>query len=59
MVNGVKQGVAKYFSETGYLMKEVPFDKGVENGNGRSYDESGNVINLSIYKNGYLVKDEK
>jgi antitoxin component YwqK of YwqJK toxin-antitoxin module len=59
MVNGVKQGVAKYYSETGYLMKEVPFDKGVENGNGRSYDETGNVINLSIYKNGYLVKDEK
>ena len=59
VVNGVKEGLAKYYSESGALVKEVPFEKGVENGKGRSYNEQGLIINLSLYKNGYLTKDEK
>ncbi|MBL0340721.1 MAG: hypothetical protein IPP71_07280 [Bacteroidetes bacterium] len=59
VLNGIKQGLAKYYSETGLFIKEVNYDKGVENGIGRAFAEDGRIISLLIYKNGYLVKDEK
>jgi uncharacterized protein len=45
-----------YDKEEGYLKYTYNYDKGKKHGLGKQYDESGKVINLFEYFNGFLVE---
>ena len=55
--NGVKNGIAESFYETGELKEKCNFKDNELDGPYFSYDKSGNVIEHEIYSNGELVKN--
>jgi uncharacterized protein len=57
--NDVKEGPTYSFYANGALKTKVPFVNGLEEGIAREYDQSGNVIQLTVYKKGYVVDRER
>ena len=55
--NGVKNGIAESFYETGELKEKCNFKDNELDGPYFSYDKAGNVIEHEIYSNGELVKN--
>ena len=56
--NDKKIGIEKHFDSTGKLIKEIPFENGLEEGIAKEYNEDGIIILLTEYKNGYIIKRE-
>lgn len=56
--NDARQGISYYFKE-GVKYKEVPFEKGKENGYGKEYLPDGLIQAITFYKNGFIARDEK
>ena len=54
--NGVKEGKEKIYAAEGWLLLERSFSAGKLNGSAFEYDEYGNKVNESIYKNGVIQK---
>lgn len=55
----VQIGTTQYFYTDGKIKKEVPFDRGKENGQGFEYaQEDGRVITLLTFKNGSLLRKQ-
>lgn len=57
-VNDQKEGLTEYFYTDGILMRIIPFENGLEQGNGFEYDKSGNIITLTQYRRGFIVNRE-
>lgn len=58
-VNDIKEGYTSFYYPDGKLRLSVKFIKGREQGTAREFAESGEVITLLEYKNGYLIGKEK
>ncbi len=54
--NGVKEGKEKTYAKDGWLERERSFSAGKLSGSAFEYDEYGNKVNESIYKNGVIQK---
>lgn len=54
--NGVKEGKEKIYAAEGWLLLERSFSASKLNGTAFEYDEYGNKVNESIYKNGVIQK---
>lgn len=54
--NGVKEGKEKIYAAEGWLLLERSFSASKLNGSAFEYDEYGNKVNESIYKNGVIQK---
>ena len=57
-IDDVRQGLA-YYWKGDYRYKEVPFENGKENGKGKEYLKDGLIQSLTVYKNGFVQRDEK
>lgn len=57
--NDIKNGFTKHFDIQGRLTRKVPFVNGLEEGISMSYDSLGTIIELAVYKRGYLTEREK
>ena len=55
----VKDGMSYYYRNDSILTQSIPFEKGLENGLAKEYNEDGLVISLIEYKRGYIVKRER
>lgn len=53
-----KQGITEYFFKDGILMRTIPFQNGLEQGNGFEYDRKGNIITLTEYRRGFVINRE-
>lgn len=53
-----KVGKEKHFDNQGRLVKEIPFENGLEEGVAKEYNENGIIILLTEYKAGYIVRRE-
>ncbi len=58
-VNDIKQGLTKYYSIEGILLKSIPFENGLENGIARQYDEDGTINELITYQRGFITNRER
>lgn len=54
----IKQGTAYYYRSDTVLYRTVPFVNGLEEGLAKDYAEDGQVIMLTEYKRGYIVRRE-
>lgn len=54
-----KEGLTIVYYPNGKILKEVPFVKGREQGEGYGFDENGEINRLLTFKNGVLVKELK
>lgn len=57
--NDVKQGVSTIYYPTGEVHKQIPIEKGKEEGNGFEFSRDGRIITLLNFEDGYLRKAEK
>ena len=57
-VNDVKQGYTFFYKED-YKHKEVPFVNGKEEGIGREFSKDSLILTITVYKNGYVTREEK
>lgn len=57
-VNDTRQGMAYYYKDN-YRYKEIPFENGKENGIGKEYLIDGLIQSITLYKNGFIARDEK
>ena len=57
-VADTRQGKA-YYRKNNVRYKEVPFDKGKENGTGKEYLPDGLIQTITTYKNGFISREEK
>jgi antitoxin component YwqK of YwqJK toxin-antitoxin module len=57
--NGIRDGAAKYFYETGELRKTLTFINNKEEGKSLEYDKDGRIITLITYRNGFIYAEEK
>jgi antitoxin component YwqK of YwqJK toxin-antitoxin module len=57
--NGTRVGEAELYYPTGEIQKRIPFEEGVENGEGFEYARDGRVITLLKYGDGFLKSVEK
>lgn len=57
-VNDVKQGYTVFYKED-YKYKEVPFVNGKEEGIGREFSKDSLILTITVYKNGYVTREEK
>jgi antitoxin component YwqK of YwqJK toxin-antitoxin module len=55
--NGAKQGLWKYFYETGKLMQEVTYLNDKKNGFLKRFDETGTLVSIEKYINDVLQTD--
>lgn len=58
-VNDVKQGPTYELFPNGSIKFKIPFINGLEEGIAREYDLDGNIIQLIVYKKGYVVERER
>ncbi|HPG73747.1 MAG TPA: hypothetical protein PLM49_05595, partial [Bacteroidales bacterium] len=58
-LNGIRQGESFYYHPNGQLMMSIYFRNDKRHGNGKEYDESGNIVALFEYFNGYLIENLK
>ncbi len=58
-LNNVREGQASYYYASGKLKERVNYQEGMRQGEGRLYDEEGEVIALNVYKNNFLVYKER
>ena len=58
-VNDVKQDYSYVLFASGKIKMKIPFNDGLEIGRAIEYDSSGNIIQLIIYKKGYVVERER
>jgi uncharacterized protein len=56
--NDVRNGMSYYYKED-YRYKEVPFVNGKEEGKGKEYTREGLIQTITLYKNGFINKEEK
>lgn len=56
--NNLKVGFEKHFDKNKKLIKVIPFLDGLEDGIAKEYNELGNIILLTEYKKGYVIKRE-
>jgi len=57
-VNDKKEGLTEYYYPDGPLMRTIPFENGLEQGNGFEFDKKGNIITLTEYRRGYIINRE-
>ncbi|MBE0662512.1 MAG: toxin-antitoxin system YwqK family antitoxin [Bacteroidales bacterium] len=57
-VKDVKTGLTEHFFTDGALMRTIPFENGLEQGNGFEYDHEGNIITLIEYRRGFIINRE-
>lgn len=57
--NDIKNGPTKHYDKQGKLLKNIPFVKGLEEGLALHYDTTGNIIELTTYKRGYIIGRER
>ncbi|MDP3442797.1 MAG: hypothetical protein Q8T08_08055, partial [Ignavibacteria bacterium] len=55
----IKKGWTSYEDSLGRLVKNVPFENGLEQGIAYTYDTIGNIIELTTYKKGYVIDRER
>lgn len=53
--NNVKQGNSYYYNKYGKLHKSIYYKDGMKNGEGKEYDEDGNLIGIHDYRNNVLI----
>ena len=57
-VQDQKEGLTEYFYPDGLLMRTIPFENGLEQGNGFDFDREGNIITLTTYRRGFIINRE-
>jgi len=55
----IKEGYTEYDHPDGWKIMEIPFEKGLEQGIGREYNEKGEIITITEYKKGFIVERMK
>jgi antitoxin component YwqK of YwqJK toxin-antitoxin module len=53
-----KNGLSVFYDEFGHKIKTVNFIESVENGYAKEFVNDTLVVKMSLYKNGYIVKEE-
>jgi antitoxin component YwqK of YwqJK toxin-antitoxin module len=53
-----RDGISIFFDENGHKLQTVNFKESLEEGWAKEYNEDTLVTKLSLYKNGYIVKEE-
>jgi len=53
--NDIKNGYTEYYHIDGWKKKDIPFVKGLEQGVGKEYSSSGEIITVTEYKKGFIV----
>jgi antitoxin component YwqK of YwqJK toxin-antitoxin module len=54
--NNIKIDYEKHYSNSGKLLKIIPFANGLEEGTAKEYDELGTLILITEYQKGYVLK---
>jgi len=58
-VNDIKEGPTYILYSNGSIKSKIPFKNGLEEGIARDYDLDGIVIQLIVFKKGYVVERER
>ncbi|TSA28013.1 MAG: hypothetical protein D4R67_04975 [Bacteroidetes bacterium] len=58
-INDSKEGFTEYYHTEGWKKLEIPFEKGLEQGIGKEYNEQGEIITITEYKKGFIVERMK
>ncbi|MBX7050999.1 MAG: hypothetical protein K1X54_03090 [Flavobacteriales bacterium] len=58
-VNGIKNGEARYYYDTGELKKVSQFINNKEEGKAIEYDKDGRIITNLVYKSGFIYSEER
>lgn len=58
-IDDVKEGLTEYFHAGGRKRQDIPYVKGLEQGIGKEYNESGEIITMTEYKKGFIVERVK
>lgn len=58
-VSDQKQGLGKEFFSNGAVQKEIPFEAGAINGEVFEFDQKGEIISITRYKNGIFIKKQR
>ncbi len=58
-VNDVKQGYTYYLFPNGKVKMKIPFQDGLEEGTAYEYAQDGRIIQIIIYKKGYIYKRQR
>ncbi len=55
-INDIKEKFTMYYHPDGWKKLEIPYIKGLEQGIGKEYNETGDIITITEYKKGYIVE---
>ena len=58
-LNDKKEGISYYYHQDGSIKQEIPFKKGMREGQAREYDTKGKLITLIDYRNNYIISRER
>lgn len=58
-VNGLKQGISRYYYPEGQLMKTIHYVDGLEEGLAKEYAKDGRITQLISYKKGFISNRER
>lgn len=54
-VNDQKEGLTEFLYPDGSIKRTIPFENGLEEGNGFNYDNDGNIVVHTEYRKGFVI----
>ena len=52
------RGFENHYSKQGHLLQSIPYEKGLPEGMAKEFDTLGNILAVTVYKKGYVIKRE-
>ncbi len=57
-INDTIQNTEKHYNSQGILLLSIPYENGLMQGYAKEYDNKGNIIAVTEYNKGYIIKKE-